>query len=376
MTRQPENYLATAQQQQAIYRRFLNSARRSAAIYGSLARMESDDTRAALFNRLCNTEMEHAAQWAGLVGRSTDGIRPARLGLASIILWLTTKMIGTSFIARFLIRGHERNLHEISRLPDPSFMAEAAREQELSLRRLAYPDAEPVDHHEGGFFAGEGGTLRAAVLGVNDGLVSNFSLVTGVAGGTGNADFIVIAGIAGLLAGAFSMAAGEYISMRSQKDVYENIVGLERAELALWPEREQAELAGFYQDKGLTEEEAKMIASRLSEDPEIALDIHLREEFGLNQDDLGSPWGAAIASMIAFSLGAIVPVLPFLFGESDLSLPISALFSGLALVAVGAGLAWISGGSAFWGGARMLLVGVAAAAVTYGVGTAIGETIN
>jgi VIT1/CCC1 family predicted Fe2+/Mn2+ transporter len=373
----PENHLATSQQQQAIYRRFLNSARRSAAIYGSLARMESDDTRTALFKRLCDNEMEHAAQWAELIGRSTSDIHPTRLGLASIILWLTAKMIGTSFIAKFLIRGHEKNLHDISRLPDPTMMADAAREQELSLRRLAYPDQEDSsDHHEGGFLAGKGGTLRAAVLGVNDGLVSNFSLVMGVAGGTGNSEFVVIAGIAGLLAGAFSMAAGEYISMRSQKDVYENIVHLERAELALWPEREAAELAGFYEDKGLSAEEATMIATRLSENPEIALDIHLREEFGLNQDDLGSPWGAAFASMIAFALGAIVPVLPYLFGESDLSLPVSALLSGLALVTVGAGLAWMSSVNSLWGGARMLLIGGAAAAVTYGVGTAIGQTIN
>ena len=112
-------------------------------------------------------------------------------------------------------------------------MAEAARQQELALRRLAYPDQEEVDHHESGFLAGEGGTLRAAVLGINDGLVSNFSLVMGVAGGTGDGNFIVLAGVAGLLAGAFSMAAGEYISMRSQKDVYENIVRLERTELQL-----------------------------------------------------------------------------------------------------------------------------------------------
>lgn len=339
--------------------------------------MESDDTRTALFAQLRDNEIEHAAQWAELVGRSTTNIRPARLGLASILLWLTAKMIGTPFIAKFLIRGHEKNLHDISRLPDPSIMAEAARQQQLSLRTLAYPDQEEsADHHEGGFLSGQGGTLRAAVLGINDGLVSNFSLVMGVAGGTGDAEFVVIAGIAGLLAGAFSMAAGEYISMRSQKDVYENIVRLERAELSLWPEREAAELAGFFEDKGLSADEASMVAERLSENPDIALDVHLREEFGLNQDDLGSPWGAAFASMAAFALGAIVPLLPYLFGESDLSLPLSALFSGLALVAVGSGLAWISGVNTLWGGVRMLLVGGVAAAVTYGVGTAIGETIT
>lgn len=339
--------------------------------------MEGDEKRAALFSRLCETEMEHASQWAKLVGRSTGNLRPSRLGLASIILWLATRMIGTTFIAKYLIRGHERNLHNITRLPDPTVIADAARQQQVSLRRLAYPDLdENEDHPEGGFLSGEGGTLRAAVLGVNDGLVSNFSLVMGVAGGTGDPGIVVIAGVAGLLAGAFSMAAGEYISMRSQKDVYENIVRLEKAELALWPEREQAELAGFYEVKGFDEEEAKVIAERLSKNPDIALAIHLQEEFGLNQEDLGSPWGAAFASMVAFALGAIVPVAPYLFGESDLSFPVSAALSGIALLIVGAGLAWISGVNTFWGGTRMLLVGGIAAAVTYGIGSLIGETIT
>lgn len=372
----PENHLAAAaKSQQAIYLYFLNSARRSSAIYGSLARMEADSTRAAIFKKLSENELEHAAQWAELIGRNAGEVRPARLGLASVLLWLTAKMIGTRFIARFLIRGHEKNLHEISRLPDPTMMAEAARQEELALRRLAYPDAEPVDHHEGGFLAGEGGTLRAAVLGINDGLVSNFSLVMGVAGGTGDAQFIVLAGVAGLLAGAFSMAAGEYISMRSQKDVYENIVRLERTELSLWPAQEEAELATFFEDKGLSEEEAGMVAERISADPDIALDMHLREEFGLDQDDLGSPWGAALASMVSFALGAIVPLFPYFFIDAGPALVISSAMSALALITVGSGLAWISGVNTLWGAVRMLLVGGLAAAVTYGIGTAIGQTI-
>ncbi len=338
--------------------------------------MESDEERAGVFQLLRDNEIEHAEQWAELIGRTTNDTRPARLGLASLLLWLTAKMIGTVFIARFLIRGHEKNLHEISRLPDPTMMAEAARQQELALRRLAYPGEEPVDHHESGFLAGEGGTLRAAVLGINDGLVSNFSLVMGVVGGTGDGDFIVIAGVAGLLAGAFSMAAGEYISMRSQKDVYENIVRLERTELQLWPEREEAELAEFYEHKGLSKEEAKLVAARLSTDPDVALDTHLKEEFGLDRDDLGSPWGAAFASMVAFAIGAIVPVFPYFFGDSGVNLAISASLSALALLTVGAGLAWISGVNTLWGGVRMLLVGGIAAAVTYGIGSVIGETIT
>lgn len=360
-----------------LYRKFFNSARRSAAIYGSLARMESDRGRAEIFEKLRDNEMEHALRWADLIGEEATNVGPSRMGPASLILWVTAKMIGTVFIARFLIRGHEKNLSEISRLPDPSVVADAAKEQANRLRHLAYPDQDPEKsgHHEGGFLSGEGGTLRAAVLGVNDGLISNFSLVMGVAGGTDDVGIVVLAGLAGLLAGSFSMAAGEYISMRSQKDVYENLVRMERTELELWPEEEEAELAAFYREKGLEEAEARLVAARIHTDPSIALDTHLREEFGLDQEDLGSPWGAAFASMAAFAAGAIVPIAPYLFSDADAMFFLSAGLSGVALVIVGAGLAWLSGINWVWGGTRMLLVGAIAAAVTYAIGSLIGETI-
>jgi VIT1/CCC1 family predicted Fe2+/Mn2+ transporter len=369
--------LATASAHTVLYRRFLSHARRSAAIYGSLAKFETNADRAAVFLRLQENELEHAVRWSKLISNNVAPVGPARLGPASIILWLAAKMIGTVFIARFLVRGHEQKLHHIASLPDPSVIASAAREQELALRSLAYPDA-PADaeHHAGGFLAGEGGTLRAAVLGINDGLVSNFSLVMGVAGGSDDVGIILLAGVAGLLAGAFSMAAGEYISMRSQRDVYENLVRLERAELELWPDQEREELQAAYRAKGLSQEEAELVASRISSQPDIALDTHLREEFGLDQDDLGSPWAAALSSMVAFSAGAVVPILPFFFRDSGLSFVLSAGLSAGALVVVGAGLAWISGVSWVWGGARMLLVGSAAAAVTFGIGAAVGRTVG
>ena len=144
----------------------------------------------------------------------------------------------------------------------------------------------------------------------------------------------------------------------------------------LWPEREEAELAGFFEDKGLSEEEARTVAAKLSADPDIALDTHLKEEFGLDRDDLGSPWGAAFASMVAFAIGAVIPVFPYFFGDAGLHLALSAVLSALALLTVGAGLAWISGVNTLWGGVRMLLVGGIAAAVTYGIGSVIGETIT
>ena len=223
---------------------------------------------------------------------------------------------------------------------------------------------------------GTGGNLRAAVLGVNDGLVSNFSLVMGVAGGTGNPDFILLAGVAGLLAGAFSMAAGEYVSMRSQRDIYENEIRKEKLEIEFWPEEEQEELELMYQAKGLSAEEARHVAARLMADPEVALDTMAREELGLDPSELGSPWGASISSFVAFISGAVVPILPYALDAGDLSFSLSALLSAGALLAVGAVLAALSDRRPLWGALRMLLAGGAAATVTFGVGRLIGISVS
>jgi VIT1/CCC1 family predicted Fe2+/Mn2+ transporter len=156
------------------------------------------------------------------------------------------------------------------------------------------------------------GSLRAAVFGVNDGLISNASLILGVAGAGAAADMILLSGVAGLLAGAFSMAAGEYVSMRSQREFHEYQIALEREELDQYPGEEAAELALIYQAKGVAPEEARRMAQALIADPDQALDTLAREELGLNPDELGSPWAAALSSFVAFGIGALVPLLPYM----------------------------------------------------------------
>ena len=219
------------------------------------------------------------------------------------------------------------------------------------------------------------GNLRAAVLGVNDGLVSNFSLVMGVAGGTGDPDIVLLAGVAGLLAGAFSMAAGEYVSVRSQRDVYEYHIERERDEIAMWPEEEERELVEIYRSKGLSQEEAETVARRLGADPETMLDTMVREELGLNPDGLGSPIGASISSFTAFVIGAVIPILPYIFGTGSLNIPASAALSGGALLLVGGTLAKTSKRSPLWGALRMALAGGAAATVTFTIGRLVGTTL-
>ena len=211
------------------------------------------------------------------------------------------------------------------------------------------------------------GTLRAVIFGVSDGLVSNLSLVMGVAGASAaQPRFVVLAGVAGLLAGAFSMAAGEYISMQSQRELFERQIELERAEMEAMPEEEEAELAAAYRAKGFARDEATRIAHRLFQDPEAALDMLVREELGLDPDELGSPWGAAIGSMISFAIGAAVPVIPFLFGGGftiDDHQPGPEPRRRCSRWAPGVSL--LTGRGMLFSGLRQLGIGLGAAVVTY-----------
>jgi vacuolar iron transporter family protein len=224
--------------------------------------------------------------------------------------------------------------------------------------------------------AGQSGTLRAAVFGINDGLVSNLALVMGFAGATTQNELIVLAGVAGLLAGAFSMAAGEYVSMRSQRELFERQIDLEREELRFMPDKERKELAALYRAKGLSQDEADMIAARLMEDPEHALDTKIREELGLDPDELGSPWGAALFSFLAFGLGALVPLAPFLFTEGVGAIAISVALALTALFIVGALVSLLTGRSLLFSGFRQVAIGGAAALVTYIVGSIIGVSVT
>jgi VIT1/CCC1 family predicted Fe2+/Mn2+ transporter len=225
---------------------------------------------------------------------------------------------------------------------------------------------EDVGHHHRSF---AGGALRAGVFGVNDGLVSNTCLVMGVAGASVEPSVIVLTGVAGLFAGAFSMGAGEYISMLSQREMFEHQIAQEGDELQRYPKQEAEELALIYVARGIPKAEARSLAKKLIANPKQALDTLAREELGLNPDELGSPGGAAISSFVAFSIGASLPVIPFLLGYEADGVPIAAALSGVALFIVGAALSLFSGKNAWFSGFRMFAIGAAAAAATYGIGS-------
>ena len=215
-----------------------------------------------------------------------------------------------------------------------------------------------------------GGWLRPAVFGAMDGLVSNFALIAGVAGGRAHHQVIVLTGLAGLAAGAFSMAAGEYISVASQAELAQAEIEVERRELEHRPEAEELELAQLYEDRGLDPELAREVARQLSRDPEEALGVHAREELGVDPDDLPSPVLAAGSSFLSFAIGACLPVLPYLLGAANLW-P-AALLAAVGLFVAGALVSRVTARSWWYGGLRQLILGGAAAAITFAVGSLIG----
>jgi VIT1/CCC1 family predicted Fe2+/Mn2+ transporter len=232
------------------------------------------------------------------------------------------------------------------------------------------PHRGPVgDQGDTAVAGGRSGALRAAIFGINDGLVSNLSLIMGVTGAAVDNKIIVLAGVAGLLAGAFSMAGGEYISMRTQREVFERLIHLEAHELATEPEEERDELIEIYRNKGVPAEIAEQLVEVLHRDPDLALETHAREELGLDpQQGLGSPWAAALSSMLTFAFGAFVPLLPFLIGSGVAAAVVSAAASLITLFVVGALMTRLTGRPAWLSGLRMMVIGGALAAITYGVG--------
>jgi VIT1/CCC1 family predicted Fe2+/Mn2+ transporter len=220
-----------------------------------------------------------------------------------------------------------------------------------------------------------GGTARAAVFGISDGLVSNVSLILGVAGADPSAGLVRLAGLAGLVGGAFSMAAGEYVSMRAQTELLERELELERVEIARRPESERRELVQLYRSRGLDRELAEHLATEMHRDPELALETHAREELGIDPGELGSPAGAASSSFAAFGAGALLPLLPWFFATGAAAVLASVVVGAVAAVLVGAALATFTGRSAVRSALRQLLFAAVPAAVTYAIGSLVGINV-
>lgn len=351
-------------------------------LYDALAAIEKEPRRAEAFRRIAANERRHAEVWARKLEERGVAVPPApsrpRPRVAFIIL--LARLLGTRAVSDLVtaLEGDEEDAYEAQSSPEVAAIAADEREHAeiwQQLKEGGEGAGEAIARREHWHRSGRSGTLRAVIFGVSDGLVSNLALVMGVAGAGGDGRFVVLAGVAGLLAGAFSMAAGEYVSMQSQRELFERQIALERAELEAMPEEEEAEMAALYRAKGFEEHEAAAIAKRLFEDPERALDTLVREELGLDPDELGSPIGAAVGSFVAFAVGAAIPVVPYLVTVGGPAFYASLVLGLAALFAVGAGVSLLTGRGLLFSGARQVVIGAAAAGVTYLVGSLIGVAV-
>jgi vacuolar iron transporter family protein len=365
------------------WRELLASERDAAALYSRLADAERADDRAQVFRELSEIEQRHAAHWESrLRSAGAEVPAPGRPTLRTRLLGAAAGAVSVRAVLPLIERTERADAGMYDQEPDAlPEMAADERSHARTLGRLLNGggDDNPVQEisrRERWHRGDRSGALRAGVFGVSDGLVSNTALVMGFAGSGVSHSATLLAGVAGLLAGSFSMAAGEYISMSSQREMYEREIALERAELEEKPEEERDELELIYRAKGLPREDAARLADRIMGDKAVALDTLTREELGLDPDQLGSPWTAAVSSLLAFAAGAFVVVLPYLAGSGLAALLVAVFLALAAMFGVGATIGALNGRSAVKMGLRQMAVGALAGAVTFGVGHLIGASVS
>jgi vacuolar iron transporter family protein len=366
------------------YRSNLQDEVDSAALYRAMAEAESNPQLSQVYGRLAQIEEAHAEFWKRrLVGLGASDPR-RRPGWRSRWLAWTARRFGPETVLPVL-NAMERSGGAVYDSQPEAVLAGLPAAERSHARIMQAMAREPRGGMSGGALArlegrhrsGSGNALRAAVLGANDGLVSNLSLVAGVVGADLAARDVLLTGIAGLLAGACSMGMGEWLSVNSAREFYRRQIDTESDELAEFPEEEKQELMLIYQAKGLPENQAKALADRIIGNPATALDTLTREELGIDPATLGgSAWMAGITSFLLFAAGAVVPVIPFLATGDTRAATISVGLSTAAMFMIGAGTSLFTGRGVLFSGARQLGIGLAAAAITYGVGKLIGVAIT
>ena len=375
--------------------RYLEAERNASLLYRSLADLVDGDRREALLE-LASIEDEHASHWVAKLEENGIEVPPAPTTLDVSDAALVARAQGAGFVdvLRHLeeTEGADAGMYDDE--PEaPDFMSQDEREHVEMFQQMRTSLEQPgaattllssrkaVSVGESWHRADKSGSMRAAVFGVSDGLVSNTALVMGFAGAAPSNSTILFAGLAGLLAGAFSMAAGEYVSVASQRDLFRREIEMEATELREKPEEEMKELELIYRAKGLDREQAAAVARQIMGDPKTALDTLAREELGLDPDELGSPIKAALSSFIAFAIGASVVVIPYLFFMGDgasttIPLVLAISLALIAMVVVGGVVGRLSGRGVVFSAARQLLWGAGAAVVTYAIGSIVGIQVG
>ena len=355
----------------------------SAALYRAMADVEPDPHLSEVYRRLAAVEEAHAEFWRKQLSRIGASAAAQRPGWRTRSLAWLARRFGPQFVLPTLSTLERRDSGQYDAQPEAVAgglpAAERSHNRVVEAMAVAMPSgasgsslARLEGRHRGG-----GNALRAAVLGANDGLVSNLSLVMGVAGAAVSGNTILLTGLAGLVAGACSMAMGEWLSVTSSRELAQQQIAIEADELQRIPDEEKEEMVLIYQAKGLDEAAARALAERLMADKDTALDTLTREELGINPEELGgSPWAAAGTSFGLFAAGAIFPVAPFFVLDGSAALVASLAAGGIALALIGAGTSLFTGRPVLFSGARQLLIGYAAAGITYGIGRLVGVELG
>ena len=354
----------------------------AAFLYGVLAEHEENPEIASIFRQMSSIEKEHAIAFLRKNNLS-DTPFPSPSGRARILQWIG-KIMGHDYILGVLMdteKGLSRSIQNKRKKINAESVSISDTAHVTILKNILENQTRVSGTNLARFEKRHrsvgGNALRAAVLGGNDGLVSNFSLVMGIAGATSGNEEVLLAGMAGLLAGALSMALGEWISVKSSQELYENQMALEMDELETNPEGEEKEIALIYMSKGIQEDQARSMAADIMKDKNMAHDILVKEELGINSEELkGSAMEAAVTSFLLFAVGAIIPVIPFFFMTGFQAIFISALVSALGLFIIGSAITLFTGRSIWFSGLRQVIFGLGAAGITYFIGSLIGVQIT
>jgi VIT1/CCC1 family predicted Fe2+/Mn2+ transporter len=360
----------------------LDDERNSAALYQRLANKEKNPKLAEVYRRLATTEQGHAEAWAEKLRAAGAVVPPYKPAWRTRLLAWVAGRFGAETVLPTLSSMETDGSQGYASQPEAREMVATEQsharllQQIVSGTRGGMGGAE-VARLEGRHRSAGGNALRAAVLGANDGLLSNFSLVMGVAGADMAGKAILFTGLAGLLAGAISMALGEWVSVQSSRELYEKQINTEREEIEQSPEEEVEELALIYQARGLEESPAHQLAQQIMSNRESALQALSRDELGINPEELGgSALEAAAASFMLFAIGAIIPVLPYTFLSGMTAVLFSAIFSALGLFVIGAVITLFTGRSVLYSGLRNVIFGLIAALITYSIGKLIGVSVR
>ncbi|HEX2865422.1 MAG TPA: VIT1/CCC1 family protein [Ignavibacteriales bacterium] len=367
------------------YKANLQAETNSSALYRILSETETKEELKKVYSRLAESEERHAKFWREQILKAGGKDPLVKPDWRTKILIFLARKFGPQFVLPTVVEMEETDSQSYSHQPETKKTSMPAEEKShgrlfKAMMNTGGLEGTQIARFEGRHKGVGGNALRAAVLGANDGLLSNLSLVMGVAGAAEGAALsngtILITGFSGLLAGAFSMALGEWLSVQSSRELYQRQISIEESELAANPQEEMEELALIYQAKGLSEEQAKTMASQLISNPNTALDTLAREELAIDPEELGgSAWEAAGMSFVLFAIGAIIPVIPFILTSGKTSIILSLVLSALGLFGMGSAITIMTGKSIWVSGTRQLIFGLLAAGVTFVIGWFMGVSL-